>query len=76
MIMLDLLFLLPVMVTRAQDIPKTIIYMNEIKCIQAAVKLYSSINRPLKMNSANYENILKLPSPRTTLLLKYAPNPI
>src|SRR4029077_17535297 len=39
MIMLDLLFLLPVMVTRAQDIPKTIIYMNEIKYIQATVKL-------------------------------------
>jgi superfamily II DNA helicase RecQ len=37
--MLDLLSLLPVMVTRPQDIPKTIIYMNEIKSIQAAVKL-------------------------------------
>jgi helicase-like protein len=37
--MLDLLFLLPVMVTRPQDIPKTIIYMNDIKSIQAAVKI-------------------------------------
>ena len=37
--MLDLLFLLPVTVTRPQDIPKTIIYMNDIKSIQAAVKI-------------------------------------
>jgi len=37
--MLDLLFLLPVTVTRPQDIPKTIIYMNNIKSIQATVKI-------------------------------------
>ena len=37
--MLDLLFLLPVTVTRPQDIPKTIIYMNDIKSIQAAVRI-------------------------------------